>query len=91
MATRPGVACAALALLAACAPVPARAPGDIPPGNPTRGETLFWAGGCESCHAAPDATGDDLLKLGGGATLDTPFGVFSVTTSSSNRMRGPRP
>ena len=41
-----------------------------------RGEELFWAGGCTSCHAAKDAKGDDKLKLGGGVPLKTDFGTF---------------
>jgi mono/diheme cytochrome c family protein len=45
-------------------------------GVAVRGERIFWAGGCASCHAAADAKGDDRLKLGGGAPLETPFGTF---------------
>jgi mono/diheme cytochrome c family protein len=40
------------------------------------GARLFWAGGCASCHAAKGAKGEDRLKLGGGAPLETPFGTF---------------
>ncbi len=29
------------------------------------GETIFWAGGCESCHAAKGAEGDAKLVLAG--------------------------
>jgi mono/diheme cytochrome c family protein len=49
---------------------------------------MFYAGGCESCHAAPDAKGDDLLKLGGGASLATPFGTFVVPNISPDREHG---
>lgn len=45
-------------------------------GDAQAGARLFWAGGCASCHAAADAKGDDRLRLGGGAPLDTPFGTF---------------
>lgn len=45
-------------------------------GDATRGERMFWAGGCASCHAAPKADGDERKKLGGGAALVTPFGSF---------------
>ncbi|MDX1737727.1 MAG: c-type cytochrome, partial [Alphaproteobacteria bacterium] len=48
------------------------------------GETLFWAGGCASCHAAPKATGEDKLVLSGGQKLETPFGTFVVPNISSN-------
>jgi len=40
------------------------------------GELIFWAGGCASCHAAPEAEESELLQLSGGAELATPFGVF---------------
>jgi mono/diheme cytochrome c family protein len=40
------------------------------------GERLFWVGGCGSCHAAPDAKGEDKLRLVGGLVLETPFGDF---------------
>jgi mono/diheme cytochrome c family protein len=46
------------------------------PGDPAAGARLFLAGGCASCHAAKGATGDDRLKLGGGAVLATKFGDF---------------
>jgi len=50
------------------------------------GERVFWAGGCASCHASPvngkRAKGDAKLKLGGGETLDTPFGLFRVPNIS---------
>ncbi|MGA8205971.1 MAG: hypothetical protein WB812_15750, partial [Woeseiaceae bacterium] len=56
------------------------------------GERIFWAGGCESCHASPvdgkRATGEDLLRLGGGMQLDTPFGVFRVPNISPDRADG---
>lgn len=41
-----------------------------------KGELIFWAGGCASCHAAPGADGDERLRLSGGVELATPFGVF---------------
>lgn len=41
-----------------------------------RGETVFWAAGCASCHADPDATGDAVLILSGGYRIDSPFGAF---------------
>ena len=45
-------------------------------GDPNHGETVFWAGGCASCHADPDAKGDDKLILSGGYRIDSPFGTF---------------
>jgi mono/diheme cytochrome c family protein len=55
-----------------------------PEGDAVRGEAVFWAGGCESCHAAKGAKGDDRLKLGGGQVLATPFGDFVVPNISSD-------
>lgn len=40
------------------------------------GETVFWAGGCASCHADPDAKGEDKLILSGGYRIESPFGTF---------------
>ncbi|MBO6893599.1 MAG: cytochrome c [Roseibium sp.] len=57
-------------------------------GDATRGELVFWAGGCASCHAAKGAKGEDLLKLGGGLRLETPFGVFVAPNISSDKTDG---
>jgi len=38
------------------------------------GKTMFYAGGCASCHATPEQ--EDLTRLGGGRELKTPFGIF---------------
>ncbi|MEP3436113.1 MAG: cytochrome c [Hoeflea sp.] len=45
-------------------------------GNAEAGETLFWAGGCVSCHAAPGSTGEAQLVLSGGVRLKSDFGTF---------------
>ena len=66
----------------AAADLPAREP-DL-----ANGRLMFFAGGFESCHAAPGATGDDLLKLAGGVTLDTPFGKFHAPNISPDREHG---
>jgi mono/diheme cytochrome c family protein len=82
------IACAALAWFLtapdplSAAQVPAHAP-DL-----ANGERIFYAGGCTSCHAAPDAEGDDKLKLGGGRELKTDFGVFRVPNISPNPESG---
>jgi mono/diheme cytochrome c family protein len=60
----------------------------LPAGEPDRGETWFWAGGCASCHAAVGAKGDERLKLGGGRVLATPFGDFSVPNISPDPTDG---
>jgi mono/diheme cytochrome c family protein len=61
---------------------------ELPPGNPSRGEPLFWAGGCAACHAARGARGDERLSLGGSQTLATPYGTFSVPNISPDPEDG---
>ncbi|WP_284776840.1 cytochrome c [Agrobacterium sp. lyk4-40-TYG-31] len=56
--------------------------------NLANGETLFWAGGCASCHAAPDATGDALKMLSGGQALPSPFGTFHMPNISPDPQHG---
>ncbi|TFF25057.1 c-type cytochrome [Jiella endophytica] len=51
-------------------------------GEASRGERIFWAGGCVSCHAPSKAKGDDKLKLGGGDPLKTNFGTFHAPNIS---------
>jgi mono/diheme cytochrome c family protein len=45
-------------------------------GDPAAGETVFWAGGCASCHSAPGAEGEARLTLSGGVRLESDFGTF---------------
>lgn len=63
---------------------------EIPDHTPdlANGERMFWAGGCETCHASPGATGADQLKLGGGLALNTPFGKFHVPNISPDPEHG---
>lgn len=60
------------------------------PGEPdlARGEEVFWAGGCTSCHAAPGAKGDDKLVLAGGLAIKSDFGTFFAPNISSNDAVG---
>ena len=58
------------------------------------GETMFYAGGCVSCHAAPAAgrcdnnrTKDD-LQLVGGRCLRTEFGTFHVPNITPDKETG---
>jgi mono/diheme cytochrome c family protein len=44
------------------------------PRDATAGRRMFFAGGCDSCHATPGQP--DPLRLGGGLELKTPFGSF---------------
>lgn len=63
---------------------------DLPDHEPdlANGEYMFWAGGCVSCHAAPGASGEDLLKLGGGLVLKSDFGDFNVPNISPDPATG---
>lgn len=45
-------------------------------GDAAAGETLFWAGGCASCHAAPGSEGEARLLMSGGVRLKSDFGTF---------------
>lgn len=62
----------------------------LPPGDPdlARGEEVFWAGGCASCHAAPGAKDDDKLILSGGLALKSDFGTFYAPNISSDATAG---
>jgi mono/diheme cytochrome c family protein len=61
------------------ATVPASALAPYTP-NLDNGKTMFFAGGCASCHATPEQ--DDKTKLGGGLALKSPFGTFHVPNIS---------
>lgn len=56
----------------------------LSPGDAAKGEQVFWAGGCASCHAAPGATGEARLQLVGGVRLETPFGAFVAPNISQH-------
>jgi mono/diheme cytochrome c family protein len=45
-------------------------------GDPARGEVLFAAAGCASCHEAPEAEAADLPVLAGGEAFESDFGTF---------------
>ena len=61
---------------------------DLAPGDAARGERIFWAGGCISCHGRPGAKGDARLELAGGLELKTPFGVFVPPNISPDKTDG---
>ncbi|WP_170476487.1 c-type cytochrome [Ruegeria arenilitoris] len=54
----------------------------------TRGESVFYAAGCASCHSAPDASGDEKLVLTGGRRFQTDFGTFVAPNISSDPEAG---
>jgi len=45
-------------------------------GDPARGELVFTAAGCASCHMAPGAEGEAELVLAGGQRFPSDFGTF---------------
>lgn len=51
-------------------------------GDATRGEQVFWAAGCASCHSAAGAEGEDRLILAGGRAFETDFGTFHAPNIS---------
>lgn len=53
-----------------------------------RGEMLFYAGGCASCHASPGAEGEEKLVLAGGLRLPSDFGAFVAPNISPDPDAG---
>ena len=69
--------------------VPASVPASaLAPHSPNldNGKTMFFAGGCASCHATPDQ--DDKTRLGGGLGLKSPFGTFYAPNISPDANDG---
>ncbi len=54
--------------------------------NLENGRTMFFAGGCASCHMSPDQ--EDKTRLGGGRGLKSPFGTFYAPNISSDPKDG---
>ncbi|MBO1077778.1 cytochrome c [Roseomonas haemaphysalidis] len=55
-------------------------------GDAARGEQVFLAGQCASCHASPGQS--DRTRLGGGLPLASPFGAFNVPNISPDPIDG---
>ena len=55
-------------------------------GDPARGELVFTAAGCASCHAAPGATGEAELLLAGGQRFPSDFGTFIAPNISPSEQ-----
>ena len=83
-----GAALAAFWILTAPQGLDAAQAGALEAGNAARGERIFWAGGCSSCHAAERAQGGSRLRLGGGLGLKTPFGTFVAPNISPHPTDG---
>jgi mono/diheme cytochrome c family protein len=60
----------------------------IPAGQPDleNGRTMFFAGGCSSCHATPEQ--EDKTRLGGGVALTSAFGTFYAPNISPHPRGG---
>lgn len=52
----------------------------------TRGEAVFWAAGCASCHKGEDS--ENSLELPGGHRLASPFGTFIAPNISTDPENG---
>ena len=74
-------------LLTAPRPLPETALSGLS-GDVARGESVFWAAGCASCHAAPGAEGEAMLVLAGGREFASPFGTFVAPNISQHPERG---
>lgn len=57
-------------------------------GDAAAGAQVFYAAGCASCHAAPEAEGEDKLVLAGGMRFPSPFGTFIAPNISPDTAQG---
>lgn len=57
-------------------------------GDTLRGQLIFTATGCASCHMVPNAKGDAALVLAGGQRFVTAFGTFIAPNISPDPERG---
>ncbi len=55
-------------------------------GDATRGEMVFTAAGCASCHMAPGAEGEAELVLAGGQRFPSDFGTFVAPNISPSEQ-----
>ncbi|MFN3970652.1 MAG: c-type cytochrome [Gemmobacter sp.] len=68
-------------------PLPASATNGLA-GDATRGETVFHAAGCASCHMAPGARDAGQRVLAGGQRFETQFGTFVAPNISPDPAHG---
>lgn len=57
-------------------------------GDVQRGEAVFWAAGCASCHMAEGAKDAAQLELTGGQRFASPFGTFIAPNISPDPTHG---
>lgn len=57
-------------------------------GDAVRGEAVFWAAGCASCHMGAEAKGEAQLVLVGGQRFASDFGTFIAPNISQDPTHG---
>lgn len=57
-------------------------------GDAARGEAVFHASGCASCHMAPGSVGEAQLVLAGGQRFASDFGTFLAPNISQDPVHG---
>ena len=57
-------------------------------GSLKKGEYIFNASGCASCHSSPDTTDEEKLVLTGGRAFPSPFGTFYAPNISMDKVHG---
>ncbi|WP_149587059.1 cytochrome c [Tabrizicola flagellatus] len=57
-------------------------------GDAAKGELVFWAAGCASCHMAEGAKGEAQLVLSGGQRFPSDFGTFVAPNISQDPEHG---
>ena len=81
------IAAGGLYFMARPKPLAAGALADLS-GDLARGEQVFWAAGCASCHLAEKAVGEAQLVLSGGQRFPSDFGTFIAPNISQDPEHG---
>jgi mono/diheme cytochrome c family protein len=81
------VAAGGVYVMARPKPLAAAAVADLT-GDAARGEAVFWAAGCASCHMADKAEGEAQLVLSGGQRFPSDFGTFVAPNISQDPEQG---
>ncbi|MBE9635540.1 cytochrome c [Salipiger mangrovisoli] len=80
------LAAGAVWMISAPDPLPAAEFAADAGGDPARGQTIFTAAGCASCHHAPES--EDKLLLAGGQRFPSEFGTFTAPNISPHPQQG---
>lgn len=83
-----GAGAAAFFMLSAPVRLAPKLLANLSPADPAHGETVFWASGCASCHAAPGAKTGERPVLSGGLELKSDFGTFVAPNISPDTQHG---